>query len=68
MFVLSNFQANFQILKYILEVTSVRKKFLELSVGARDKETWPDLRYSFEVTGHYNTELVQDPDNKKCAL
>ena len=52
LFVLSNFQFIFQILKYILEVTSVRKKFLELTVGARDKETWPDLRYSFEVTDH----------------
>ena len=40
----------FQILKYVLEVTSVKRKFAELTVGGKDKETWPDLRYSFDVS------------------
>jgi hypothetical protein len=37
-------------IKYVLEVTSVKKKFSELTVGKKDKDTWPELRYAFEVS------------------
>ena len=37
-------------LKYVVEVTSIKKKFAELTVGEKDKETWPELRYTFEVS------------------
>ena len=38
-----------QVIKYVLEVTSVKKRFSELTVGEKDKETWPELKYTFEV-------------------
>ncbi len=38
-----------QICKYCLYVTCHKKKFTDLLVGEKEKETWPELRYCFKV-------------------
>ena len=55
----------FQILKYVLEVTSVKKKFAELTVGGKDKETFPDLKFSFDVS-HSCSDSLWKPQG--CRL
>jgi E3 ubiquitin-protein ligase UBR2 len=50
------------ILKYILNMTSTRKKqsqYQEWKVGEKEKETWPDLRYTFQHS-NYCILLIND--------
>ncbi len=38
-----------KICRYCLYVACHRKRFDNLTVGGKDKETFPDLKYCFEV-------------------
>lgn len=64
-----------QVLKYIIEVTCTKKKFAELKVGEKDKETWPELKYTFDFS-RYCLVLFNDDNHsfhdvirvlKKCV-
>ena len=49
-----------EILRYIFEVTSPKRKFEDFAVGGKDKEVWPELKHTFEFA---NKCLVLVNDN-----
>ena len=49
-----------EILRYIFEVTSPRRKFEDFAIGGKDKEVWPELKHTFEFA---NKCLVLVNDN-----
>ena len=49
-----------EILRYIFEVTSPKRKFEDFAVGGKDKEVWQELKHTFEFA---NKCLVLVNDN-----
>ena len=49
-----------EILRYILEVTSPKRKNEDFAVGGKDKEVWPELKHAYEFA---NKCLVLMNDN-----
>ena len=37
----------------------MKKKFAELTVGGKDKETFPDLKYSFDVSNYSTYSFME---------